>query len=125
MATIGSFSIETLGKGVIMASWADLTTTGAGRALDAVAYPDKTVVLSGTIGSGTTLVIQGSNTATNVLSTGGAWYTLTDQSDNALSLTTGKVETIAQNPRYIRPRITAKNANTNVRVTIVAQSVKR
>jgi hypothetical protein len=125
MATIGTFSAETLAKGVIQAKWTGLTTTGAGRALDAFAYPDKTVVLAGTIGSGTTVLIQGSSTATNPLSTGGFWYTLTDQSDNALSLSTGKIETIAQNPRYIRPRITAKNANTNVSVIITAQSVKR
>ena len=124
MATIGTFSAETLAKGVIQAKWTGLTTTGAGRALDAHAYPDKTVILAGTIGSGTTVVLQGS-TATNPLVTGGSWYTLTDQSDNALSLSTGKVETIAQNPRMIRPRVTAKNANTNVSVTIIAQSTRR
>ena len=126
MALIGTFKAETLAKGVIRAEWTGITATGPGRCLDAFAYPDKTVVLSGTIGSGTTVVIQGSNTATSVLTTGAAgFYTLTDQSDNALSLSTGKAETIAQNPQYIRPLVTAKNANTNVKVTIMAQSVRR
>lgn len=126
MATIGTFSVSYIAKGVVQATWTGLgTATGACRALDAFEYPDKTVVLAGTIGSGTTVVIEGSSTATNPLSTGGKYYTLTDQSDNALSLSTGKAEVIAQNPKYIRPKVTAKNANGAVSVTIIAQSVKR
>lgn len=126
MAVIGTFSVSYIAKGVVKATWTGLgTATGAGRALDGFEYPDKTVTLAGTIGSGTTVLIEGSSTATNALVTGGKYYTLTDQSDNALSLSTGKTEVIAQNPIYIRPRVTAKNANGNVSVTIIAQSVRR
>ena len=129
MATLGTFSVQYLAKGVVMAQWTGLVNAlGVGRAFDGFEYPDKTVVLAGTIGSGTTVLIEGSSTATNPLVTGGAtvkYYTLTDQSDNALSLSTGKAEVIAQNTKYIRPRVSAMNANTNVSVTIIAQSARR
>jgi hypothetical protein len=117
---------EWINKGLHIMTWSGITTTGPASALDASHLPDKTVVLSGTIGSGTTVVIEGSNTASGPLATGASrYYTLNDPQGNALSLSTGKVEAILENPKFIRPKTTAKNANTNVTVTIISQSHQR
>jgi hypothetical protein len=126
MAIVGTSSGQWVARGVFRQQWTGMTSTaGAGQAMVAPQLPDKTVELSGVIGSGTTVLIEGSNTATNPLSTGGKWYTLNDPQGNALSLATGKIETILENPRMIRPRMTQKNANTSVTVSITAQSMKR
>jgi len=126
MALVGTTKGEWLARGVFRQEWTSFNALGAGQAMDGAMLPDKSVHVQGTWGTGTTtLVIQGSNTATSITSTGGTWFTLNDPQGNALSFATGKIEQILENTKYVRPRLTAKSATTDLTVAIVAQSVKR
>lgn len=103
MATITATHAK-VAKGVHKVIWLTLTETNT----DGSPYgpdeggpfnPDKTFHCFGTWGGGT-LVIQGSNDGVN-------WLTLTDIHSNAASYTADAIDTIAENPLYIRPLVTA------------------
>ena len=123
-----SGSTSPVAKGVIRTVWAFLasSTSGSiGKPLDAVAYPDKTVTWRGPWVSGVTIVLQGSNTATYTTGTS-AWFSLTDPQGNALSKVTGSIEAILENPRWIRPRISARTGTLGTpTVEIISQSTRR
>lgn len=78
-------------------------------------YPDKTLHVIATWGAGGTLAIEGSNDGVN-------YGVLHDPQGNDLSLdnTGGTVQVlaIAENPLYIRPRITGGDGSTDVDVII-------
>lgn len=99
----------------VLVTWSGLLNGEAGDALTLPFYADKTVQILGTFGSGGTIVIEGSNDGTN-------YATLTDPSDNALSKGAASIETIMQNPLYIRPRVTAGDGTTNLTVIIACRS---
>jgi len=125
-----SGSTTPVAKGVIRTAWTFATslapTSGSiGNPLSAPNYPDKTVIWRGPWVSGVTIVIQGSNTAT--YSTGiTKWFTLNDPQGNALSKATGAVEAILENPRWLRPRISARTGVLGAPVIeILSQSTRR
>jgi hypothetical protein len=110
-----------ISKGVYRMSWPTFNSTGNGTQFEAPNLPDKTVTVYGTyVSGGGTILIQGSEVGGT-----GLWFTLNDPQGNALSIATGKVETILENPRYIRPRMSAQASTTSVNVVIIAQSTKR
>lgn len=115
-------------KGVLLSVWTfptSATIGSLGTILSAPNYPDKTVSARGTWATGVTITIEGSNTAT--YSTGTTkWSTLNDPQGTALALSTGKMEAILENPRWIRPRITARTGSLGtVVIEILSQSTKR
>ena len=69
---------------------------------------------------GATVLIQGSEVGGT-----GLWFTLNDPSQNALSIATGKTEQILENPRYIRPRMSAQASTTSLNIVIISQSTRR
>ncbi len=77
----------------------------------APSFPDKTVQVTGTIGSAT-ITIEGSND-------GSVWVTLSDPSGSPLSFTSAGLSTILENPLEIRPQ-TIGGSGTDVDVTIIA-----
>lgn len=98
---------------VIRITWAALTTTNAdGAPCKFLQHADRTIQVAGTFGAGGTVVWEGSNDGTN-------YVTLTDQSDNNLSITTAKIEQIMQVPLMSRPRVTAGDGTTSLTVTVV------
>lgn len=113
-------------KGVVTSQWSAINkNSGAtsGTPLDAPHLPDKCVEISGTF-SGATIVIEGHNAST---ATGGTYITLNDSrgEGNALSFTAANIVTIMENPRFIRPRLTAATGTPSLNVRIVSQSVGR
>lgn len=113
MATItvsANHSTEYTGAGVNAWKWLLLTTTNSdGSPVNLNRMSDRCVTVSGTFGSGGTLVIEGSNDGTN-------YYTLNDLQGNALSFTSAKIEGISELPTYIRPRVTAGDGTTSLNV---------
>ena len=100
---------------VIQYKWETLTTTNDnGRALELPVYPEKTVHILGTFGSGGTVKIQGSNDGTN-------WIDLTDTRGNTISKIATYLGTIAENPRYIRPFVSAGDGTTDIDVILIAR----
>lgn len=92
------------------------TWTGLGNGDDGVPIrlsfsADKSVQVSGAFSTGGVLAIEGSMDNLN-------WETLSDPQGNALSLSASAVKTILQNPRFIRPRVTAGDAGTDLEVRI-------
>lgn len=125
-----SGSTTPVAKGVIRTIWNFATSLAAGtgsigRPLSAPNYPDKTVIWRGTWVTGLTIAIQGSNTATFTTGTA-AWFNLADPQGNALSKATGAVEAILENPRWIRPRLTARTGTLGSAVIeVISQTTRR
>ena len=74
-----------------------------------------TFQITGTFGVGGTCVIEGSND-------GVTYFTLNDQANAALSITTAALKTVRDTPFWIRPRVTAGDGTTSL--TVVASFQK-
>jgi hypothetical protein len=74
------------------------------------------VQVSGTFGVGGSVVIEGSNDGVNFI-------VLADPQGSALTFTVARIEQILELPRYVRPRVTAGDATTNLAITICMRKV--
>lgn len=84
-------------RGVKIVTWAGLDGDDTGAPFDLSDYPDKTVHIKGTFDT-TTVTMQGSNDA--------ATYTaLVDPQGNSIAKTAEAIETILENPQFIRPSV--------------------
>lgn len=115
MAT--NFSKEDFNHAILV-KWLALANGAAGEPITDSAYGDRTVQVTGTFGSGGTVVIQGSNDGQN-------WKTLVDPQGNALSFTSTGLELILECPRYTRPNVTAGDGTTSINVYIHGRRVLR
>ncbi len=123
MATADLTSFHNMiAKGVCQMRWTSTGVTGVGFAMNAPYLPDKTVHVIGPTGGTTNVVIEGTNddspTTTN-------WTTIVDPQGNALDFTNEAMETILENPRYIRPRIPTATGGADIVVTIMARGQLR
>ena len=98
---------------IITITWANLANGDDGGPFEGAQYADRSVQVTGTFGSGGTVLIEGSNDGTN-------YSTLTDAQGNALSIQAAKIEMIAELVRYIRPRVSAGDGDTDITVTLLA-----
>lgn len=98
--------------------WTGLLNGDTGAAVELVDYADKTVTITGTFGTGGTLVLQGSNDGTN-------WFSLTDPQANAISKTAAAMEIVLEAPRYIRPNVTAGDGTTSLTVQMCCRRSAR
>lgn len=107
-------------KGVLEVIWEGFTgVSDVGNPHQLSRWPDKSVQVFGSFGTGTsTVIIQGSND--NVLTTGSVWSPLTDPQGTALSFSTTGIEAILENPRHIRPKLTVGVTSTDLDVIIIA-----
>lgn len=101
------------GKGVHKTTWTGLLNADQGAAQSNHNFNDKTVQISGTLGVGGTVSIEGSND-------GSTWHILNDSrgEGNALTFTTLDTRTILENPLFIRPNVTAGDGSTALTVVI-------
>ena len=118
----------TVAKGVISTRWtfpAAASTGSIGTPISVPHYPDKTITWRGTWATGATILIEGSNTAT--YSTGASvFFPMNDPGFTALSYSTGKVRTALENPRWIRPKLTARTGTLGTPIIeIISQSPRR
>lgn len=94
--------------------WTGLLNTDTGAPFERTDYSDRSVQVTGTFGTGGTLVIQGSNNGTN-------WSTLTDPQGNALSFTAAGLEQVQELVRFLRPNVTGGDGTTSLVVTMLAR----
>lgn len=135
MATIVQPTIRAITRGAYVITWTFASGVFAsgdvGVPFDGVMLPDKTVQVHGFVASGTSnIIIEGTNHLSTTVASGiatGPWDTLNDPQGNALTYTaTSRVETILENPRFIRPRVnTATTTPPTLIVEITAQSGRR
>lgn len=107
---------DTLGDDVRIVTWAGLTqaTLDDGDPFEMPGWADRTVQVIGNLGTGGSVRIEGSLDGTN-------FVPLTDPQGNALDVTTLKIESVSELTRYIRPRITAGDAGTDLTVMLLAR----
>lgn len=120
MAIVAITDTESLSRGVHAWAWDTLTNGDSGGPLTdkdgAVAFADKTIQIKGTWGAGGTAVIEGSND-------GVAYFTLNDPQGVALSFDADALASILENPRYLRPRVTAGDGTTDLDVKIIGRAI--
>lgn len=127
--TVSGYS-QPIARGVLYTKWVFATgltcgTGSYGKPLKAPHYPDKTISVRGPFVSGVTVVILGSNTATNTTATT-KMFMLHSASGADLSFATGKTRTMLENPLWIMPYLTARTGTKGAAtVEIIAQSTKR
>jgi len=102
-------------QGVWVAEWASLANAESGLpASIPVEAATRSVQVSGTFGVGGNVIMEGSNDGTT-------WAALMNSQGTALNtLTAAVIHDIAQNTRFIRPRISAGDGATALKVTLVA-----
>lgn len=116
MATI-NFSRDNTSSFGLGIGWTPLTTTNAdGQAFDTLDFSDFSIQVIGTFGVGGSVKMQGSNEAapTN-------WADLNDPQANPLAFTAAKIEQVLENPRWIRPLVTAGDGTTSLTVLLWAR----
>lgn len=104
-------------------TWAALANGDTGQPLlNASKYADKTVQIFGTFGASGSVTLQGSNDPRVVSDPSNAvWFTLTDPASSAITKTSAAGEAILENPRYIRPQVTAGDGTTSLTVIIASK----
>jgi hypothetical protein len=99
MATIDPIG-SWIARGVHQVTWSALTGSGdTVNAYSAPHLPDKTVTVTATGFNSAVVTLVGSNDPTAT----GTYVTLNDPQGNALTFTANKVETLLENPRWIKP----------------------
>ena len=100
--------------GLAQCRWDDLANGNTGNSVSPARWADKTVQVSGTFGAGGSVTIEGSNDGT-------VWAACHDPQGNALTFTTAGLELCAENPRFMRPNVTAGDGTTALDVDIVGR----
>ena len=100
--------------------WANMGDADVGAPLDpdggGIAFADKTVMIVVAAYDSATIAIQGSNDGTN-------WFTLTNPNNDSLAFTVGdQLETILENPLYIRPKTSGGQGSTDITVTLAGRA---
>lgn len=94
-------------KASALVVWTGLDADDSGEPVQLPDFPDKTVTIEGTFSVGGSCTLQGSNDGTN-------YYSLTDPQGNAITKTAAGIELVTENPKYIRPLVTAGDGSTAI-----------
>jgi len=120
MAIINNSS-NNLGN-VQIVTWGPMANGDTGQPYENGArLSDKCVQIFGTAGTGGVITMQGSNDPRVITAPSSAiWFTLTDPSANTI-VGAALGEQIIENPRYIRPNVTAGDGSTSLTAIICAK----
>lgn len=107
--------------GVSRIQWTPLTqtTSDTGTPVTLPNGADRSIQVSGTFGAGGTVIVEG------MLEEAGVYATLHDPFGNALSITAAGVYAIAEATVYIRPRVSAGDGTTALKVTLMTKGMPR
>lgn len=97
--------------------WSGLlqTSSDVGGAVNYTEFTDRSVQLTGTLGTGGQVPIEGSND-------GSEWQTLTDADGNDIVLDEiGQIKQVAEVTKYIRPGTTTGDGDTVLNVILIAR----
>lgn len=117
MATINNTYdvIDPDDQSVIQIKWETITATNdVGNWVQIPDYPDKSVQFAGNFGTGGTIGIEGSNDGINAA-------VLTDTRGNSISKTAAYIGMIAENTRYIRPKLSAGTGSVDLDIIVIAR----
>ncbi len=94
--------------------WTGLLNGDDGSAWEGPDFADRSVVVTGTFGTGGSITVQGSNDGTN-------WFALTDPQGNAITKTAAGLEQITEITKFVRPIVTAGDGTTSLVATMYAR----
>jgi hypothetical protein len=101
--------------------WASMANGDTGEPVGLPQYPDKTAQVEGTFSTGGTVIMEG---GASVVPAAGDWGGIHDPQGTLVSFGVGATENdplvLAENPRVIRPNVTAGDASTDVDVVVIA-----
>lgn len=102
-------------QGAFVYTWPAVTTGNPGNGVDVSAFAGgkMSMQVEGTLGTGPSYNIEGSNDGTN-------WEILSDLASAALTKTAKGIFAIGTFPRYVRPNVTAGTGGTSLNFTLVA-----
>ncbi len=107
-------------------TWADMANGDDGEPLMFAGHADKTMQVFGTFGSGGSVTFEGSNDARVATDPNNAvWFTMNDPQTLPLVKTAAGGDLIIENPRYMRPRVTAGDGDTSITVILCCKSAFR
>ena len=99
----------------VLVVWSGLLNGDDGAPFEHADYGDRTVQFQGTPGAGGSISFHGSNDGTN-------YVILTDPQGNVITKTAaGTMEVVAENPRSVRPIVTAGDGTTNLVCSMYAR----
>lgn len=93
------------------AVWTPMLVNDVGAGVALSGYADKSVQVTGTFGSGGTVVVEGNNDGTNFAG-------LTDPQGTAISMTTAGIKAITEAVINARPKVSAGDGTTSLTVTM-------
>ena len=96
-------------------AWQGLASGESGEAISLAEFADRSVQVDGTFG-GCSVIIEGTND-------GVTYYTLNDLQGAALSISTAKIEGIAELTHQVRPRISGGDGTTDININLFARKV--
>src|SRR5258708_10216842 len=105
-------------KGAQLFTWTSVPNGNQGASVHAIDYTDRTVQVTGTFGVGGSVQLEGSLDNTN-------WFILRDPLGANLTFTAAGLKQILENPRFIRPNVTAGDGTTALTVNVVVSSTAR
>jgi hypothetical protein len=116
MAIIASAETRdlTFGNDVHFVQWTPLANGDSGAPYGMTGFADRSAQISGTFGTGGTVLIEGSNDGTN-------YVTLSDPQGVAISKLAAGIFEISQIVKFIRPRVSAGDGTTSLSVTLTAR----
>jgi hypothetical protein len=105
---------RTIGNDVHFVQWTPLLNGDSGTPYGMTGFADRSAQITGTFGTGGTVLIEGSNDGTN-------YATLTDPQGVAISKLAAGIFEISQITKFIRPRVSAGDGTTSITVTLLAR----
>lgn len=119
---MATFTKEASPTNLVYATWSAIANGQSGEYLECAEFSDKTVQILGVFGVGGSITIEGSNDPRVITDSANAvWFALVDPQGGAITKTGATGEAILENPRFIRPRCTAGDGDTNLTVIICAK----
>ncbi|WP_085025351.1 hypothetical protein [Ensifer aridi] len=109
---VRAFTVSYPGSNILV-TWTGLLNGDTGAPFAIADWPDKTVQLTGTIGTGGSVRMEGSNDG------GTNWATLHQPDNTDLTFTALGMEFVVENPLLIRPNVIAGDGSTNFAVRLV------
>lgn len=115
MATITPTFLPVLDDGsYILVQWANMANGDVGAPFGFAQWADRSVQVTGTLGTGGNARWEGSNDSTT-------YAVLTDPQGTALDFAALKIETVTEITTIARPRVTAGDGTTSLTVTLLAR----
>lgn len=105
---------DTCNQEVGIVQWPAMQNGDEGRPFELANFADRTVQVSGDFGVGGNVKIEGSIDGVN-------YAVLTDPQGNDLNILSGKIESVTELVRYIRPVVTAGDGSTLLNITMLAR----